>query len=197
MNKSTNALLAVSLLLSTSLIADSNNRFEIGIGVIGSDEQQDVLNAVYSDYASSGGGGMISLDIGYSFAVGKNISLVPKLTAAFFRVEFENSIVPGASSTSTNTYIMPGIALRYNFSEYNQGIYVGGQIATNSASSDLNRVQSIESDGLVTGLFVGYMFERIHIEIGTMNIPVKIEADSIPSTTADFGGVNLALRAAF
>lgn len=93
---------------------------EVVIDFIESEEQKDAMELTYNDHTSSGGGGMLSFDIGYSNALGYNISLVPKISAALYSIEFTNNIIPGASSKHRSTYVMPGIALRYNFSEFNR-----------------------------------------------------------------------------
>ena len=183
---------------STANSEESENQFELGFGVMSNTEQKDYLSSVYSDAEFSGGSAMINFEIGYSVKIGNHFSIVPKLSYAFVRVETA-TMLDGVTNESYNTLFMPGAALRYNFSNHGSGFYVGGQLAANnpSISDKLSRVTSIESDGNITGLFIGYMYNKFQFEFGVNKIPVVIEAESTPSTQADFGGGYFMFRRSF
>ena len=84
---------------------------------------------------------MINFEIGYLVKIGDHVSIVPKFNFAFVRVETA-TMLSGVTNESYNTFLMPGAALRYNFSEHDRGIYLGGQLAANnpSISDKLSRV---------------------------------------------------------
>jgi len=188
-------LLCLLIPFSTSLaVADeSNNYFIAGLGFISSSKQDDVLKETYSDYKQSGGGSMINIDIGYSFGVTSNLSIIPKINYAAYRAEFKSNNFP-VGSTKSNDFFIPGVSVRYNFSESKNSFYISGHLGKNSASSDFSRVNSIESDGVVTGVSIGYIVGQFHFEIGTMKIPVLIDTDGVPSTSLDFGGTYFTIK---
>jgi hypothetical protein len=184
--------------LAESSDSNDHNQFELGIGIMSSSEQKDVLDRVYSDAETSGGGAMLNLEIGYAIKFGDHVSVVPNVNWAILRVKTP-TLLSGYSNESYNDYLMPGVALRYNFIGHGKGFYVGAKLASvNPTISDkLSRIDSIESDGKATGFFVGYMFGRLHLEVGKLEIPVKVDASSMPLTKADFGGGYFMLRSAF
>lgn len=177
--------------------AERDSAFEIGLGLVSTPEQNDVIERTYSDYSMSGGGSMLNVELGYSIALGHAISIVPKFNYIAYVAEFVNSNFPGASSSRSNTFFLSGMALRFNVDAGGGHFFVSGYAGNNSASSDFSRINALRENGNVTGFSVGYVFKSFQLEVGTMKIPVIIETDSVPSSEADFGGTFFTLKRVF
>ena len=184
---------------SVAFATEKNNQFVLSGGFKSSGDQKDVLQDIYSDSTISGGGAMLSVGLGYMVNITDHISVIPGIDWSIMTIKTD-TLLDNYQNTSYNTYFLTGLSLQYDFSGNDHGIYAGFRVAASSfsMSDKLSRINSVDSDGMATGYYIGYAFRGdTRLELGSENIPVLVDAENTPNLEADFGGVYFMFRQDF
>jgi hypothetical protein len=183
---------------SNACATEKDNYFELSAGFKSSGDQKDVLSEIYSDAEISGGSAMLSIELGYMVNISDHFSIIPSINWSVMTIKTD-TLLDNVQNESYNSYFLTGVSFQYDFSGVDDGFYAGikGASSSISMSDKLSRINSVESDGIATGYYIGYAKSNKRYEFGSENIPVLVDADNTPQMKADFGGVYLMFRIDF